>query len=119
MAKPGARTIRRLESAADLARSKPVSACATSSIGTSLPKSASSGSVPTAERRTSVAHGPGTSTTPGQWPAFAPGSDGSTYIQPKTRKCVLLLGVTMVVGAGTSGFHWCGGRHVVDGYLHA
>src|SRR3546814_12964112 len=70
--------------------------------------SASSGSVPTAERRTSVAHGPGTSTTPGSWPAFESGSDGRTYMQPKTRKRVWLIGVPLVVVAGTAGFLWGG-----------
>src|SRR3546814_6860649 len=72
--------------------------------------SASSGSVPTAERRTSVAHGPGTSTTPGSWPAFESGSAGRTYMQPKTRKRVWLIGVPLVVVAGTAGFIW-GGRY--------
>src|SRR3546814_9646883 len=86
----------------------PVSALGTSALCSSLPMSASSGSVPTAERRTSVAHGPGTSTTPGSWPAFESGSDGRTYMQPTTRKRVRLIGVPLVVVAGTAGFIWGG-----------
>src|SRR3546814_14019247 len=80
--------------------------------------SASSGSVPTAERRTSVAHGPGTSTTPGSWPAFESGSDGRTYMQPKTRKRVWLIGVPLVVVAGTAGFIWGGVYNVAADDMH-
>src|SRR3546814_1719453 len=80
--------------------------------------SASSGSVPTAERRTSVAHGPGTSTTPGSWPAFESGSDGRTYMQPKTRKRVWLIGVPLVDVAGTAGFIWGGVYNVAADDMH-